>query len=190
MRLVIVSLASFVSMSAALAQVGNPGGMAPGTRDRPAAAAQITNTADQLFVRLAGSGGLAEVDFGMLAGKSGNSDVKAFGRRMADDHSKANLRLADAAKKANLEVPKQLDAEHQAIRAKLSKAGNEARFDLDYVSNQIGDHIKTVQLLEWEINSGQNADIQHFASETLPTVLDHLRMAQDLLVKLRSQPSH
>lgn len=186
MRLVIVGLASLVSVSAAIAQIGNPGGMAPGTASRPEAAPRMTNVPDQLFVRLAGFGGLAEVDLGMLAGKSAQSDdVKAFAQRMADDHSKANIRLAAAAKKAELPVPQALDREHQAIRVDLSKT-EKGRFDADYMRTQVNDHIATVQLLEWEIDSGQNADIQHFASDTLPTVLDHLRMAQDLLAKLRS----
>ncbi|RWM85344.1 MAG: DUF4142 domain-containing protein, partial [Mesorhizobium sp.] len=49
------------------------------------------------------------------------------------------------------------------------------------------DHQKTVQLLEWEIGSGQDADLQHFASETLPTVLEHLKLARDIKAELASQ---
>jgi putative membrane protein len=55
------------------------------------------------------------------------------------------------------------------------------------MSAQVQDHIKTVQLIEWETNSGQDADIQRFASDTLPTVLAHLRMAEELLMELRVQ---
>ncbi|MBZ9962068.1 DUF4142 domain-containing protein [Mesorhizobium sp. BR1-1-14] len=38
-------------------------------------------------------------------------------------------------------------------------------FDLAYISGQIVDHQKTVQLLEGEIGSGQDPDVQHFASD-------------------------
>jgi putative membrane protein len=166
MRFVIIfSLASLVWLSAAIAQIGNPAGMAPGTADHSSVAGKIGNTTDQLFVRLAGFGGLAEVDFGELAGKSAqSSEVKAFGQRMAADHSKANLRLAEAAKKADIAVPNELDPAHQAIRVRLANAAK-TQFDLDYLGTQVEDHLKTVQLLEWEIDSGQDADIQDFASE-------------------------
>ncbi|WP_246672851.1 DUF4142 domain-containing protein, partial [Mesorhizobium sp. B3-1-1] len=57
-------------------------------------------------------------------------------------------------------------------------------FDLAYISGQIVDHQKTVQLLEWEIGSGRDPDVQHFASDILPAVLEHLRMARDIRSKL------
>jgi putative membrane protein len=173
------------------AQIGNPAGMAPGTEGSvpSPSAGELKNTADELFVRLAGVGGLVEVDLGTLAGRKSMSDaVKSFARQMIDDHSKANVRLAAAAKKADIDVPKEPDAEHKAIRARLDQLGQDA-FDLAYMNGQVQDHIKTVQLLQWEISSGQNRDIQQFAAETLPTVLAHLQMAQDLLVRLRGEAS-
>ena len=42
-------------------------------------------------------------------------------------------------------------------------------------------HQKTVQLLLWVIASGENADLQRFASSSLPDVLHHLQMAQTLV---------
>jgi putative membrane protein len=60
-------------------------------------------------------------------------------------------------------------------------------FDRTYLHGQIVEHQKTVQLLEWEINSGQDAGIKRFASETLPTVLQHLQMAQDLVTQITGQ---
>jgi len=186
MRIAIIGMLLMLPASTALAQLGNPAGMAPGTADQPARAGEIANTTDQLFVRLAGAGGSAEVDLAMLASQHATDDgVKTFARAMSDDHSKANLQLSVAAKRADLEVPKEPDAEHKAIRTRLEKLPDH-RFDLDYIDGQVQDHLKTVQLLEWEINSGQDADIQHFASETLPIVLGHLKMAQELQVQLHS----
>src|SRR4051812_32135561 len=99
MRTAIIGLLLILPASTALAQLGNPAGMAPGTADQPARAGETTNTTDQLFVRLAGAGGAAEVDLAMLASQHAIGDeVKAFARTVADDHSKANLRLSAAAK--------------------------------------------------------------------------------------------
>jgi hypothetical protein len=45
-------------------------------------------------------------------------------------------------------------------------------------------HQKTVQILLWVIASGENADLQRFASGTLPDVLHHLQLAQNLVSQL------
>jgi putative membrane protein len=60
-------------------------------------------------------------------------------------------------------------------------------FDIAYMRAQVQDHQKAAQLLEWEIGSGQDMELVHFASETLPEVLDHLQMAQHLIVPLATQ---
>ncbi|RWO84912.1 MAG: DUF4142 domain-containing protein [Mesorhizobium sp.] len=180
--------ASPLSVSPLLAQIGNPAGMAPDTRmEAPGQPApHQTNYQDRLFAQLAAAGGAAEVEFGKLAKKSGNSAVTAFAGRMVDDHSAANARLKSLAETNKIPLPEGLDEEHERQRAELEKLDG-ARFDIAYISGQITDHQKTVQLLEWEIGSGQDADLQHFASETLPTVLEHLQLARDIKAELASQ---
>jgi putative membrane protein len=184
---ILLGLVAFAARPA-LAQMGNPGGMTPGTLESAPGtpAPNQTNNTDRLFARLAASGGLAEVDFGTLAGKKTQGDVKDFAKRMVDDHSKANRQLMDLAKQAGIPLPNDLDADHKAARANLEKA-EKAQFDADYMSSQVQDHIKTAQLLKWEINSGEDANLQHFASAQLPIVLEHLRMAQDLVIQLRTR---
>ena len=46
------------------------------------------------------------------------------------------------------------------------------------------EHQKTVQLLEYEIGSGQDTDLKNFAAEILPIVLQHLRAAQALQAEM------
>jgi putative membrane protein len=189
MRLLIAASSAFVVVSAASAQIGNPAGMAPDTRmESPGVPApNQTNTQDRLFAQLATSGGMAEVDFGRLAAeKASGSAVKTFAQRMVDDHSAANEKLAGIAEKSKIPLPEEIDKDHQAIRADLEKLDG-ARFDLAYMQAQVVDHQKTVQLLEWEIGQGQDAQLQRFAAETLPTVLDHLEMARALTAELAMQ---
>ena len=126
---------------------------------------------------------------GELAGKSARSDaVKQFAKWMVSDHSKANEKFAEIAKKEGLRLPKDIDPEHKAISMNLDKLEGR-KFDLQYMAAQVSDHQKTAQLLEYEIGSGQNAAIKDFASDTLPTVLSHLKMAQDVMVKLTGEAS-
>jgi putative membrane protein len=49
---------------------------------------------------------------------------------------------------------------------------------------QVTDHQKMMQLLLWVIASGENADLQRFASRALPDVLHHLQLAQNLVSQL------
>ena len=111
-----------------MAQTGNPAGMTPGTGPLQ------PNNPDRLFVRTAAIGGMAEVEFGELAGQKGQSHaVKDFARRMIEDHGKANERLIGLAKEDGIAVPHELDAEHKAMRARLVEGPPGAEFDLAYV---------------------------------------------------------
>jgi putative membrane protein len=156
----------------ALAQNGNPAFMTPGTgADQP-------NTSDRNFARAAAAGGLAEVEFGKLAQQKAGSDaVKDFGRRMVEDHGKANQKLKTLAQEDGIPVPEKLDPEHMAVQERLAGLSG-AAFDQAYVQAQVADHQETAQLLEYEIGSGQDADLKSFASESLPIVLQHLELAQ------------
>jgi len=168
---------------AAAAQMGNPGFMAPDTRTDESGmpAADQKNAADILFVQLLGEGGLAEVALGELAvEKAGAPAVEAFAERMVADHGAANTRLTAIAEDADIVMPAELNPEHVAMRETLA-AMDAAVFDLDYMRAQVVEHQKAAQLLEWEINAGQNAPLQGFAAETLPTVLQHLVMAREIV---------
>jgi len=187
MRVLTLAAALAFLPAHAFAQFGNSGFLAPDTKmDAPGKPApNQTNCTDRLFAQLAAAGGMAEVDLGKLAaGKTGHDDVKAFANRMVDDHGEANDKLKDVADKSKIPLPEALDPDHQKVRADLEKLDG-AAFDLAYLKAQVIDHQKTVQLLIWEIGSGQDADIQRFAKMTLPTVLEHLQMARDLQAELQ-----
>jgi putative membrane protein len=170
---------------------GNPAGTAPLTPQVAPGmpAPHSLNQTDRLFIRQAALGGTAEVELAGLAQRAGQSDaVKSFAERMAQDHGKANERLAALAKEAGIAAPQGLDPEHQAMLDRLGKLSG-AKLDRAYIQGQVQDHQKTAHLLEWEIGSGQNPELKRFASETLPVVLKHLRMAQDIAAKLAVQAS-
>lgn len=199
--LVMTSLAALLLASPAMAQTrtqgdagnqttgtGNPAGAAPGTRPSGpgAVAPHQLNQADHTFLRQAAIGGMAEVDLARLAEqKSGSDAVKRFAQRMVQDHTKANDRLAALAKARDVPLPKTPDEEHRAMRAALEKARG-ADFDRTYLQGQIIDHQKTAQLLSYQIGSGQDVELKSFAADILPTVLEHLRMAQALQAEAAS----
>jgi putative membrane protein len=167
----------------AFGQTGNPAGMTLGTGPKQ------PNNPDRLFVRAAAIGGMAEVEFGKLAQqKAQSAAVKDFALRMIEDHSKANDRLTSIAKEAGIAVPDELDPEHQAMRDRLGALSG-AEFDLVYLEGQVADHQQTVQLLEYEIGSGQHVALKSLAAESLPVVLQHLQSAQSIRAEMTGKAS-
>jgi putative membrane protein len=168
---------------------GNPAGMPPGTtQSTPGSPApRQTNQSDRIFMHAVAAGGLAELELGKLAmQKEAGRAIKDFAQLMVRDHGAANDRLAALAKEDGIMVPDQVDEEHRTMRAKLEQL-SDSRFDEAYIQGQITDHQKTAQLLEYEIGSGENTNLKAFASDILPTVLEHLRMAQALAAGMSQQ---
>jgi putative membrane protein len=133
---------------------------------------------DSTFVKKAASGGMAEVKLGQLAReKSSSSAVKDFGQRMQNDHSKANDQLKDVASKGHITLPSDLNKMDQATYDRLSKLSG-TEFDRAYARDMVNDHEKDIAAFKNETRMGKNPDVQNFASQTLPTLEDHLKQAK------------
>lgn len=147
-------------------------------------APDVANTSDIVFLKQIAIGSRAEVEFGRLAAdKSKVSGIDQFGQHMVKDHGDANSKLVSLARGAKVELPKDLDAEHAAVRQDLQSLSGKD-FDLRYVESQIRDHQKAVQLLIYEIGSGQHVGVRQFAADTLPKVMEHLERAKELHAEL------
>ena len=140
-------------------------------------AAQASNT-DQQFVMNAAAGGLAEVKLGQLAEERASSQqVKTFGHRMVSDHSAANEKLQAAAAKDGINLPTDLNAADRQTYDKLSKLSG-AEFDKAYMADMVKDHKHDISEFEHEARTGRDLSIKQFAQETLPTLREHLKMAE------------
>lgn len=144
---------------------------------------------DRKFVMDAAQGGMVEVELGRLASeRATNAEVKAFARRMVDDHTTANERLKQVAQEKNVTLPTELAAEHKQHRDKLSQATG-AEFDRLYMSHMVKDHEKTVAEFEKETKNGQDPAVRAFAQQTLPTLREHLQMTHQLATKVGADHS-
>lgn len=145
------------------------------------------SAADQTFVKKAAQGGMAEVELGKLATqKASSEDVKKFGQRMVDDHTKANDQLKQIAGTKGVTLPTELDSKDQALKDRLSKLDGE-KFDQAYMKNMVRDHTKDVSEFRKESTSGKDSDLKSFASQTLPTLEDHLKEAKNIAPKQDKQ---
>lgn len=144
----------------------------------------MARSADGKFVMAAAKGGMAEVEMGRLAAQKGsNPEVKQFGQKMVDDHSKANDDLKQVASSKGMTLPTEVDAADQAKMDRMSKLSG-AAFDKAYVADMLKDHKKDVADFKNEASGGRDSDVKSFASKTLPTLQEHLKMVQDLSSKM------
>jgi putative membrane protein len=135
---------------------------------------------DTIFAKNAAAGGMAEVKLGQLAQEKGSSDaVKEFGRRMEADHSKADDQLKDVASKTKITLPTDIDRKDQATYDRLSKLSG-AAFDRAYARDMVADHRNDIADFKKEADTGTNPDLKNFASQTLPTLEDHLKLAREM----------
>jgi putative membrane protein len=143
--------------------------------------------ADKEFVRHAAQGGMAEVELGKMAQQKAQSpEVKEFGERMVQDHGAANEKLKSVASSMGVDMPKNVGKEHKEAEDKLQKLSG-AQFDREYMRTMVKDHQKDVKEFDKEAKSGKDAEVKSFAQETLPTLKDHLQMAQSIEKGMRAQ---
>jgi putative membrane protein len=138
------------------------------------------NSKDEQFVMDAANGGMAEVQLGQLAQEKAQSQaVKDFGKRMVDDHSKANDQLKQIIAEKGLSMPSEVKGEERAHYDKLAKL-NGAEFDKAYIKLMVADHKKDIKAFEKEAKKGKDADVKAFASNTLPTLEQHDAMIKEV----------
>jgi putative membrane protein len=130
------------------------------------------------FAKKAAGDGMAEVELGRLAQQKAESDpVKQFGQRMVEDHSKANDELKSIAQTKGIDLPQELPPEaKQAYDDLQQKSGHD--FDQTYMDLMVEDHQKAIDLFQQEAKSGKDPDLKNFAEQTLPTLQEHLRLAE------------
>src|SRR3954471_4283755 len=140
--------------------------------------AQNADKTSQSFIKKAIQHNYAEVDVGKLAQDKGKSaEVKAFGEKMIKDHGDANQKAIAAAQQMGIDPPKGADMAHQAEYLKLKMLSGDS-FDKSFAKGMVKDHQNDVKQFQKESSKSDPAG--QFAKETLPTLQEHLRMAQQL----------
>ncbi|WP_420212441.1 DUF4142 domain-containing protein [Burkholderia aenigmatica] len=163
---------------ASSAQVA-PGVIRPGTTADEAGMTQRPTGIDVEFVDKAGMIGQVERQASQLAlDRSSNPDVKAFARRMVDDHGRiaGELRQLGAAKGVPVQSRMLVDPAVTALRAKVGHA-----FDSAYVA-LAGPraHEAAIRLYEAEARNGRDPQLRAFAANALPMLNAHLASARQL----------
>ena len=160
---------------------------------KSAAQAQTTptlSTTDATFINTASQAGVEEIKFAQLAEtQSHSARVKKFAMQMVTDHTAANEKLTALAQQKGITPTTTTDTAHDQMYTQLQ--GEHGRtFDRDYLAGQIKDHQMVADAMQTEIQSGTDADVKSFAQMTLPTIQQHLEMAQALATPATGMHHH
>ena len=139
---------------------------------------------DRQFVIEAAQGGMAEVSLGQMAAQRATSDeVKQYGQQMVKEHTQANKELLALATQKGLTPPKDMGPKYQAVMERMSQLPSES-FDQAYMSEAgINGHLESAIVYQRQVQLGQDQDLKAFAAKILPTVREHLEMAQSMVEK-------
>lgn len=131
------------------------------------------------FISEAIEGNLFEVKAGELAqAKAGSKNVREFGAMLTKDHAQARDRSTQAAQSMGVRAPTAPSENQRKILDSLAKLDGD-RFDERFISSMLDDHLRDVARYETQAKKGSDA-VSKYASETLPTLRDHLKAVQGL----------
>jgi len=148
--------------------------------ERMKAATAALNEHDRLFITEAAQGGLAEIKLSELApARAGCAEVKQFAQRMIQDHERANQELQQLAAQKGVTPPAQLDGKHQNLQRQLSGQSGED-FDRAYLNAMVEDHQQVIAQFEGQTRQGGDDELKNWAAQTLVTLREHLRYAEQL----------
>jgi len=133
---------------------------------------------DTSFIKEAAEGGMMETKVGQLAkDHASNQDVKNYGDMLVKDHSKANDRLTQIASEKGVNLAKEMEPKTEKMVKDLeNKSG--ADFDRAFIQDAIKDHRKDIAKFERASRDLTDSDLKAFATETLPTLRNHLAEAE------------
>ncbi|MFK2900682.1 DUF4142 domain-containing protein [Dyella jejuensis] len=134
---------------------------------------------DRHFLRQAVAVGASEVTLSELALQTSTAvPVQHLAKRIVDDHSQVNRKLASLAWRYKVNVSAQPSAETQARARQLNTLRGYA-FDCAYDDVIVEDELKAIELFTAASRS-DNPDIRRLAEATLPTLDLHLKLAENL----------
>ncbi len=137
-----------------------------------------TAGANETFIRAADQINLAEMKLGKVAEDNAKSEVvKKFGVKSMQDHSLMNKELRKYTTKQGIAIMDKLDTKHQELLDELTKLKG-TDFDKAYTKDMVAGHEQAIKLFEVEAKNGADADMKAWAEKCLPTLREHLKLAQ------------
>jgi putative membrane protein len=156
-----------------------------------------TPSAEQFRAKASSSDAFEIVSSKIAQTHATDAEIKDFAAMMIRDHTATTDKLValGGVSKASLEKKMEtgkdgkyqssdLFSMTQANELNSLSAKSNADFDKTYMDDQVQGHKDAVALMEDYAKNGDNAKLKAFAAEVLPTIKEHLAMAQKIDAKL------
>jgi putative membrane protein len=133
------------------------------------------------FLEKVASADQLEIESGRLAAqKASDPQLKAFGQKMASDHSQADQELRALALRKGVTLPIAMSDSHQKKLDKLreEKAGKD--FDAGFRDLMIDSHKEAIGLFEDTAKDAKDPEVKAFAARMLPKIQQHEQAAKAL----------
>jgi Predicted outer membrane protein len=111
--------------------------------------------------------------------QSSSQEVKGFAQHMIRDHENINAELLTIAQKKEVTLAEGKELQERTKPLMLKVRTGEF-FDIAYANNQVIAHQQTIRLFQRAAQSADD-DIRNFVQRQLPTMEQHLRMAEQLV---------
>ena len=142
--------------------------------------ALATDSPDARFLMDAARNDVAEIKLGQLAQQKGQSEeVREFGKMLEQDHSKSGKETSELAKDLGVVPPAQPSAEQMQKYDALEKLSG-TEFDQQFAAEMVKGHQEEIAKYEKQAQSASNPKVAKLAEDTLPTLKEHLAVAQGL----------
>ena len=131
------------------------------------------------FYSEAMKGDQKEINSSQMVEKSGSSaDVKKLAKKIDSDHTAFDKKVKAAAG-SNATMPSAADTTDSSLAGKTG-----ADLDKAYVDAMVTDHQTDIPKFENAAKNASTPEARKLASDVLPTLREHLKMAQDLQAKM------
>jgi putative membrane protein len=148
------------------------------TLSAPAFAEDKMSNDDASAMKQLAQANLSEISAGKAAvSKAQSPDVKQFGQKMIDDHSKMLEDLRTLAKKKNVALPQDADVKDMA-QMKLMERKSGAEFDKAYMEHMVKDHEKDMKDAQNIAAKAKDADFKAAVQKASGKIKEHYELAQ------------
>jgi putative membrane protein len=148
-----------------------------GQTGMPGAPQGKLSSVDQSFVQNAALVNQEQIKLGQLAVKKGtSSQVRDFGQKLIDDHSKVGDQLKQIATREGISLPTELGPEQTNTISRLSGLSGKA-FDSAFMDEIKTGHQQAMSLFQNEAKNGTDPQLRDFAQSTLPALHQHSESA-------------
>jgi putative membrane protein len=155
----------------------------------PTATVDPNVKADIRFIREETADNRLEADLGQLAQRRAeNSEVRRFAEKMVADHNRLQSDWVNMASASGLTIHPSYGKKHRKKLDDLQKKSGKD-FDRAYMTLMIQNHKDYITYFRTDGRAANSAQVRNRVSADLPTLEQHLNMAQQIGVKVGADPN-